>query len=623
MTNGKYWLNSKKKKNKKMSNHRQRQRRERLLSFTLLQLGTVLFTIFEGTYSSKTYSISNAGELITFSNSVNDGTTFEGTTVFLTEDIDFSSSNKSGFEPIGKSDKSKNFLGVFDGQGHIIKNLVMSSSDFRFTGLFGYSEGVSIRNLVLDETCSFSRYHLPNDSVNNNGTFISTIIGAWATGTGKTCIIENVVNKASISYQDKNSKYVIAGGIIAKCSGNCKITNCINFGSILTSSDDASSYIYSGGIAGEVETNGFSSIKRCLNYGPVSNTMKGNDGISIGGIVGVIWENTVIEDCVSYGPLSSEKNLAITLYIGSIIGSVNKKTNNTIRNSFWAESVGDYNPSGKVINNSAILAVEDTEDIEMNETNFILLNKALNLNDSTRWVIVDLKGGNVGGASYEGMAFPQDHTPDPVKEGHSFKGWCNNSEANCSDTQDPKVLNDWDSIYLYAKWAVNNYTLTFKFDNGVEPEVKVFKFNETIDFPNNPNQEGHLFFGWDSSITRMPARNLTINAIWVNITEPKNSIKIVFGTVDLNDNDIKEIIKKYTDQDNFEIIEVIKEDESINVIVKFVDATEARSFIEKVSASTEDDRELIKTVGFIEGNPGSFTVDSIPLLSLYTYFLTF
>lgn len=606
-----------------MSNHRQRQRRKHFPSFNLLQLGTVLFTIFEGTSSSKTYSISNAGELITFSNSVNDGTSFEGTTVFLTEDIDFSSSNKSGFEPIGKSDKSKNFWGVFDGQGHIIKNLVMSSSDFRFTGLFGYSEGVSIRNLVLDETCSFSRYHLPNDSVNNNGTFISTIIGAFATGTGKTCIIENVVNKASISYQDKNSKYVIAGGIIAKCSGNCKITNCINFGSILTSSDDASSYIYSGGIAGEVETNGFLSIKRCLNYGPVSNTMKGNDGISIGGIVGVIWENTVIEDCVSFGPLSSEKNLAITLYIGSIIGSVNKKTNNTIRNSFWAESVGDNNPSGEVINNSAILVVEDTEDIEMNETSFILLNKALNLNDSTRWVIVDLKGGNVGGASYEGMAFPQDYTPDPVKEGHSFKGWCNNSEANCSDTQDPKVLNDWDSIYLYAKWTVNNYTLTFEFDNGVEPEVKVFKFNETIDFPNNPNKEGHLFFGWDNSITRMPARNLTINAIWVNITEPKNSVKIVFGTVDLNDNDIKEIIKKYTDQDNFEIIEVIKENESINVIVKFVDATEARSFIEKVSASTEDDRELIKTVGFIEGNPGSLTVNSIPLLSLFTYFLSF
>ena len=81
---------------------------------------------------------------------MNNETSYSGTTVFLDVDIDFSGGSPSEqFVPIGKSG-SKYFQGTFDGQGHTISNLAINSSSLQYVGLFGYSKGATIRNVVLD-----------------------------------------------------------------------------------------------------------------------------------------------------------------------------------------------------------------------------------------------------------------------------------------------------------------------------------------------------------------------------------------------------------------------------------------------------------------------------------------
>ena len=47
--------------------------------------------------------ISNANDLIEFSNNVNSGTSYEGTTVYLGSDIDFTDELSKQFEPIGNT----------------------------------------------------------------------------------------------------------------------------------------------------------------------------------------------------------------------------------------------------------------------------------------------------------------------------------------------------------------------------------------------------------------------------------------------------------------------------------------------------------------------------------------
>ena len=80
----------------------------------------------------------------------------------LDSDIDFSGGLSQKFEPIGK-DLTNHFTGTFDGQRHIIRNLTIVTSS-NYAGLFGYSEGVTIRNLVIDSSCSFTSAVKPNNT---------------------------------------------------------------------------------------------------------------------------------------------------------------------------------------------------------------------------------------------------------------------------------------------------------------------------------------------------------------------------------------------------------------------------------------------------------------------------
>ena len=45
-------------------------------------------------------------------------------------------------------------------------------------------------------------------------------------------------------------------------------------------------------------------------------------------------------------------------------------------------------------------------------------------------------------------------------------------------------------ITIKVQWTVNNYTVTFIFDNGAPPKMMVFQFNTTIVYPEISVKEG-------------------------------------------------------------------------------------------------------------------------------------
>ena len=94
--------------------------------------------------------IKNVDEFAQFKDNVNNGVDYSGTTVFLESDLSLAGKT---FEPIGTS--SNYFSGTFDGQGHVISNLTVASS-LHYVGLFGYSEGLTIKNVILDSSCSIT-----------------------------------------------------------------------------------------------------------------------------------------------------------------------------------------------------------------------------------------------------------------------------------------------------------------------------------------------------------------------------------------------------------------------------------------------------------------------------------
>ena len=127
-----------------------------------------LAALCQGVLGGNELRIKNASELIELSKNVNYGTSYSGKTVFLCADIDFSGGLSEQFEPIGTSNS---FQGTFDGQGYTISNLAINSS-FEYVGLFGFSNDATIKNVVLDDSCS-----VVNSFIGNANIRVAGIVG--------------------------------------------------------------------------------------------------------------------------------------------------------------------------------------------------------------------------------------------------------------------------------------------------------------------------------------------------------------------------------------------------------------------------------------------------------------
>ena len=104
---------------------------------------------------------------------------------------------------------------------------------------------------------------------------------------------------------------------------------------------------------------------------------------------------------------------------------------------------------------------------------------------------------------------PAARPADPTKEGHTFIGWYNGeSEWNFEIPVTEKLT-------LTAKWQINRYTITFDTAGGSEVAPITQDYGTTITAPANPTKTGYTFAGWDKTIpTTMPAGDMTITARW-------------------------------------------------------------------------------------------------------------
>lgn len=104
---------------------------------------------------------------------------------------------------------------------------------------------------------------------------------------------------------------------------------------------------------------------------------------------------------------------------------------------------------------------------------------------------------------------PADQPADPTKEGYTFIGWYNGESE--WDFETPVTT----GLILTAKWQVNQYTITFDTAGGSEVPSITQDYGTAITPPAAPTRTGYTFAGWDREIpTAMPAENMTITARW-------------------------------------------------------------------------------------------------------------
>ena len=171
------------------------------------------------------YEISTGAELAWLAAQVNNKNVFSGKTVMLTADIDL---GEQEWTPIGKNFRKngKSFQGTFDGNGHIVTGLQISSGNAENVGLFGPISKAIVKNLIVE-----GNVNMPN------GSTIGGIVANNSGGTVQNCGFYGVVEG-----------WRSVGGVVG--SGNA--VNCWYY---YTGMDEGYSRSVCGGTAADCYTN--------------------------------------------------------------------------------------------------------------------------------------------------------------------------------------------------------------------------------------------------------------------------------------------------------------------------------------------------------------------------------
>ena len=135
-----------------------------------------------------------------------------------------------------------------------------------------------------------------------------------------------------------------------------------------------------------------------------------------------------------------------------------------------------------------------------------------------------INSGNVTEYTY-GVGATLPTADDMDYTGHTFKGWYDNESLTGSPVTAIGDTETGNKEY-WAKWEINQYTITVKPENGKADITITQDYGTQITAPTL-TREGYQFNGWDKTFpTTMPAENLTITAKWRDIAVPTGEIKI-------------------------------------------------------------------------------------------------
>jgi len=186
----------------------------------------------------------------------------------LTADIDASASKRDAFVPIGTS--AKPFTGKFNGNGHAIYNMYISSSSGGHVGVFGYIG--------------------PAGRVSNVGVVDADISGSFAVGTLAGTNAGSILNSYSSGSVYASRQESNAGGLVG-----------VNGGTVEKSYSAASvkGKDNIGGLAGFLTVISDGVINECYATGGVS----GNN--AVGGLVGYVFGGSITKS-FSMGAVSGK-----------------------------------------------------------------------------------------------------------------------------------------------------------------------------------------------------------------------------------------------------------------------------------------------------------------------------
>ena len=262
--------------------------------------------------SNGSYTVTSADGLMNIAKLVNGGKT--DINITLDKDIDLTGKE---WTPIGTGYSNK-YTGTFDGGGHTIKGLTVTTND-QFVGLFGYLDKAgTVKNVVMEGIQITSNHVLM--SGNTGG-----VVG-YSWGTIENCSVSGSV-----------SGTVYVGGVVgAQIDGS--ITGC-------SSSATVKGTVDVGGVVGQ--TNGSATLTACYATGNVTIEIAPKKNIAGGGLVGMNAGSSLLA-CYATGNVTSTGSSTGYVHIGGFLGD---NYNTTVTAGYWKnnheQGIGYNNKSTK------------------------------------------------------------------------------------------------------------------------------------------------------------------------------------------------------------------------------------------------------------------------------------
>ena len=356
-------------------------------------------------------------------------------------------------------------------------------------------------------------------------------------------------------YVETGGAFEMSGGSIAGCvaangsgggicnagtttlSGSAKIQNCH-----VQTGDGGG--IWSFESAGALTVNGNVEITGCkrgttpdamyFDNGTVSGGRFDGEVTKWGGIIsGGTFDNRVrnkggtISDGTFNGKVNNEGNIENGTFSGTVENAAKGKiTDGTFTETSTVNNrgtIGGGTFSGPVENKGGTIkngifngAVENQASGTISGGTFsgTVTNNGT-INGGTFAVTFDTKGGST--VPVENVLNGQKATKpaDPTREGYTFGGWYT-EEAYVNPYDFATSVQN--ALTLYAKWTINQYTITFKPENGGKDTTITQDYGTAVTAPANPTKTGYTFAGWDREIpATMPAENMTVTARWTAV----------------------------------------------------------------------------------------------------------
>ena len=368
--------------------------------------------------------------------------------------------------------------------------------------------------------------------VDVRGTFTMTggsIAGCVATnGSGGGVFVEDggtfAMTGGSVAGCTAVPRHMRGGGICnagtTTLSGSAKIQNC---------------HVQNNGYGGGV----FSASGKNLtvNHVEITDCKKGTTPDAMhffknGTVSGGIFDGEVTNQggTISGGTFNSRVVNEGNIENGMFNGEVVNQSNCTIKDGTFKNTVDNFGTIGggtftetSTVNNEGTIEKGEFSGKVENQTGGTIgggmfsgtVTNNGTISGGTFAVTFDTKGGN--NVPVENVLNGQKATKpaDPTRAGYTFGGWY--IEETCTNPYEftTPVQN---ALTLYAKWTINQYTITFKPENGDEDTTIKQDYDTPVTAPANPTRTGYTFAGWDREIpATMPAENMTVTARWTAV----------------------------------------------------------------------------------------------------------